>query len=52
VFRYVNLLLSQNRVSDALLVAETAAKFPSTTGIDTRQMRNLVDELKKYPKTK
>ncbi|MGA9450489.1 MAG: hypothetical protein WBW41_03990 [Verrucomicrobiia bacterium] len=52
VFRFVNLLLSQNRVSDALVVAETAAKFPSTTGIDVRQMQNLVDQLKRFQKTK
>ena len=29
VFRYVNLLLSENRVADALLVAETAGKMPA-----------------------
>jgi hypothetical protein len=48
VFRYVNLLLSQNRASDALLVAETAAKFPSTTGINVAQIQNLVDQLRRF----
>ena len=32
VIRYVNLLISQNRRSDALLVAETAAKMPEMKG--------------------
>ena len=30
VFRYVNFLSSQNRTADALLIAETAAKLPSS----------------------
>jgi hypothetical protein len=52
VYRYVNLLLSQNRASDALLIAETAAKFPSTTGIDVAQIQNLVEQLKRFQKAK
>jgi len=52
VFHYVNLLLSQNRASDALLVAETAAEFPSQPGIDVAQMQNLVDQLKQFQKTR
>jgi len=52
VFRYVNFLLSRNRVSDALLVAETAAEFPSSTGIDTAQMQNLVSQLKRFQKAR
>jgi hypothetical protein len=48
VFPYINLLLSQNRISDALLVAETTAKFPS---IDAKQMQNLIDLLKRTQKS-
>jgi hypothetical protein len=43
VFRYVDLLISQNRRADALLVAETAAKMPEMKGND--QLRALVTEL-------
>jgi hypothetical protein len=43
VFRYVDLLMSQNRRADALLVAETAAKMPEMKGND--QLRALVTEL-------
>jgi len=51
VFRYVNLLINQNRIADALVVAETAAKFPSATG-GNQQIQNLVDQLKKFQKKK
>ena len=43
VFRYVDLLISQNRRADALLVAETAAKMLEMKGND--QLRTLVTEL-------
>ena len=43
VVRYVNLLGSQNRRADALLVAEAAAKMPEMKGND--QLRALVTEL-------
>jgi hypothetical protein len=43
VVRYVNLLMSQNRRADALLVAETAAKMPEMKG--NGQLRALVTEL-------
>ena len=43
VFRYVNLLTSQNRRADALLVAETAAKMPEMKG--NGQLSALVTEL-------
>jgi hypothetical protein len=43
VFRYINLLTSQNRRADALLVAETAAKMPEMKG--NGQLRVLVTEL-------
>ncbi len=52
VYRYVNFLTSQNRTSDALLIAETTAKFPSQPGFDAKQMQNLVDQLKRSPKAK
>jgi hypothetical protein len=43
VLRYVDLLTSQNRRADALLVAETAAKMPEMKG--NGQLRALVTEL-------
>jgi len=52
VFRYVDLLISQNRRADALLVAETAAKMPSMQGQDGEQIRNLVEQLQKFQKAK
>jgi len=44
VFRYVNLLTSQNRRADALLVAETAAKMPEMKA-HGEILRSLVTEL-------
>jgi hypothetical protein len=52
VFRYVNFLLAQNRIADALVVAETAAQMPSVQGQDGEQIRNLVEQLKKLQKAK
>ena len=46
VFRYVNLLVSEQRLSDALLVAETAAKMPAMKGRDGNQIRDLVKQMK------
>jgi hypothetical protein len=43
VFRYVDLLTSQNRRADALLVAETAEKMPEMK--DNDQLQMLVSEL-------
>jgi len=45
VNRYVNLLLSESRSADALLVAETAAKMPPMKGRDGDQIRSLVKQL-------
>jgi hypothetical protein len=45
VFRYVNLLMSEQRFSDALLVAETATKMPAMKGGDGAQMRGLITQL-------
>jgi hypothetical protein len=52
VFRYINFLLAQNRISDALVVAETAAQMPANQGKDGGQMRALVEQLKKFQKAK
>jgi hypothetical protein len=52
VFRYVNLLLAQDRGTDALLVAETAAQMPANQGKDGGQIRALVEQLKKFQKAK
>jgi hypothetical protein len=46
VYRYVNLLREQNRLADALLVAETAAQLPAMQGKDGDQVRTLVKQLK------
>ena len=52
VFRYVNFLLEQKRIADALLVAETAAQMPAMQGKDGEQIRGLVEQLKKFQKAK
>jgi hypothetical protein len=48
VFRYVQLLMTEKRIPDALLVAETAAKFPGIDGASSEQMEALVAQLSKY----
>jgi hypothetical protein len=45
VIRYVNLLMSESRFSDALLIAETAAKMPEMKGSGGEQMRGLTEQL-------
>jgi hypothetical protein len=52
VFRYVNLLLSENRAADAVLVAETAAKMPAMQGRDGEQVRGLIQQLKQFQNQK
>jgi beta-lactamase regulating signal transducer with metallopeptidase domain len=52
VYRYVNFLTGRNRTSDALLIAETTAEFPSRPGFDAKQMQSLVDQLKRLEKAK
>jgi len=48
VFRYVNHLLSQSRVPDAILVAKTSQKFdPGNTSF-----KGLVEQLEKMQKPK
>ena len=46
VYRYVDLLLAQNRAADALLVAETAAQLPAMQGQNGEQLRSLIPKLK------
>ncbi len=46
VFRYVAFLMEQQRVADALLVAETGSQLPSMQGQEGQQMRALVVQLK------
>jgi hypothetical protein len=46
VYRYVDLLKGQKRISDAILVAETAAKFHPREGFDAASFRKLAGELK------
>jgi hypothetical protein len=49
VIQYANLLISENRFSDALLVAETAVKLPEMQGRDG-QLRPFIQELERYQK--
>ena len=46
VFRYVTFLMRQKRIADALVVAETAAKFRSEPGVG--QLDQLVANLKRF----
>jgi hypothetical protein len=52
VYRYVDLLLAQDRAADALLVAETAAQMPAMQGKDGDQLRTLIQKLKAMPPVK
>jgi hypothetical protein len=47
VFSYVALLMEQERVANALLVAETAAQMPSLQGHEGQTMREMVKEIQK-----
>jgi hypothetical protein len=47
VFRYVNFLVEQKRIADALLIAQTAAKLPAMRGPGANQIYPLVEQLKK-----
>ena len=46
VFRYVQLLKSEHRNADALLIAETAARMPSLRAEDRAQLQDLAKTLK------
>jgi hypothetical protein len=48
VFRYVNFLLYQKQMDDALRVADTASQMPTMQGKDGEQIRQLVKQLKKF----
>jgi hypothetical protein len=50
VYRYVNFLLEQKRVDDALLVAETAAKLYPANDPSESQLRSLIQSLKQFQK--
>ena len=52
IFRYVNLLMEQKRIADALIVAETAAQMPANQGKDGGQIRALAEQLKAFQKAK
>ncbi|MDD5139832.1 MAG: hypothetical protein PHY43_06170 [Verrucomicrobiales bacterium] len=52
VYRYVNLLMSENRIADAIVVAETAGKMPAMQGKDGEQVRGLIQQLKQFRKAK
>ncbi len=47
VFRYVAFLIEQQRITDALLVAETAAQMPSLQGQQGQIMREVVQAIQK-----
>ncbi|HTR43300.1 MAG TPA: hypothetical protein VMH87_16940 [Pseudomonadales bacterium] len=47
VFRYVAFLTDEHRTADALLVAETAAKFPGANGASQKTIRELIAQLKR-----
>jgi hypothetical protein len=53
VFQYVNLLLSEGRTADAVLIAETAEKISQIKGWDEeRQFSSLAKQLKQYQNKK
>jgi hypothetical protein len=52
VFRSVNLLLSEGRAADALLIAETASKMPPMQDSNGEQIQSLVTQLKQFQKPK
>jgi hypothetical protein len=53
VYRYVNLLFSEGRTADAVLIAETAVKMPEAKSRDDeRQFRSLAEQLKSFQNKK
>ena len=52
LFRYVNLLMSEDRTADALLIAETAAKMPQMQASNGGALPALVTQLKQSQKAK
>jgi hypothetical protein len=48
VFCYVNLLLSEGRTADAVLIAETAAEMPQMQDSNREQIRSLITRLKQF----
>ena len=49
-FRYANLLTSENRNADALLIAQTSADMPQNDGDNGTQIRDLVSQLERNAK--
>ena len=52
VFRQVNLLMSEGRTADALLIAETAAQMPQMQDSNGGSLRDLITHLKQSQKAK
>ena len=50
LYRYINLLLSEGRTADAILIAETTAKMPSMQGANGEQLRGMITQLKQFKK--
>jgi beta-lactamase regulating signal transducer with metallopeptidase domain len=46
IFRYVELLMAQNRMDDALLIASTSVQIPSMDASSRQQVESLVAQLK------
>ncbi|HSY18853.1 MAG TPA: hypothetical protein VK815_10985 [Candidatus Acidoferrales bacterium] len=52
LYRYINLLLSEGRTADAVLITETAAKMPSMQGENGGQLHSVIEQLKRFQKAK
>jgi len=50
VYRYVNLLLSEGRISDSILVVGTALKMPQMEEYEANQVRDLLKNLEQMQK--
>ena len=50
VYRYVNLLANEGRISDSILVVETALKMPQMEEYEANQVRDLLKNLKQMQK--
>jgi hypothetical protein len=52
LYRYINLLLSEGRTADAILLAETTVKMPSMQGENGEQLRSTITQLKRFQNSK
>jgi hypothetical protein len=50
IYRYVDLLVSESRLSDAILVVETALEMPQMDEYEARQVRGLLKSLEQMQK--